>query len=195
MSGPLRIHPLTEGAAPSRARLGPYRIVLIAAVLLAIGTYSIQILLSVAFGQLLQTAILQGMEQYQLYGILDTTLFFVFNPILCFLIFFRLGSMLNFTSGPSNFRLLKYAFAGGLIGYGLCFAGELAYGLLTNYAGVFNADWLVISADFVIGALRGSADILFLAFTGIIIGVMRANPQHLGPVAADSTISATETEA
>ncbi len=186
---------MQEGEAPPKTRFGPYRIVLIVALLLAVGTYTVQILLSLVFSQLLETALLQGVQQYQLYGLLDTTLFFVFNPVLCFLIFYRVGSMLNFQSGPSYFRLLKYAFAGAAVGYALCFVGELVYGLATNYSGVTNADWLVISIDFVVGALRGSADILFLAFTGVIIGTMRANPPKMALSIPEPATSATETEA
>ena len=111
----------------------------------------------------------------QLYNLLNTTLVFAFNPTFSFVIFYHLGSMLDFESNSDYIDLLKYAFVGGALGFAVGYTSELemaniALGANLSLTEIFAP---VSLADTAVGTARAGLGAMFLAFTGVAFRHLR----------------------
>jgi hypothetical protein len=158
--------------APPNVRLGPLRTVFLAALLLSLATYLLGYLFSYLAVPLIASGLLGTGNAYQEYSYIQTILLFVFNPIICLLVFYRIGSFSRIQGVTGYFGFLKYAFAGGTVGYAGIFLFYVGYTSMTAGYDVFGIanDWATFLVNFFIGTARGAIDMALIAFAGVMVG-------------------------
>jgi hypothetical protein len=171
-----RARVLSKGDAATPAQKGPFRLVLLAALLLTAGTLILEFLLSYLLRAYLFSNIFAAPDVTESYNLLTSLVFFAFNPVLCFLVFYKIGGTSKFEFGPSFIGLLKNAFIGGVAGYALGFLGTIAIEALITSSNPVGAqtNWLLYGGQLALGLVRGGIDITFLAFAGVAVGAFRA---------------------
>ncbi|MDA4125951.1 MAG: hypothetical protein OK452_01945 [Thaumarchaeota archaeon] len=179
---------LTE---PVKRGGGRFKLVFIVAFALTVATYSLGFGISIYFQQFFQSSFLNGgANLIEVYNLVESIIGFVFNPVICFLIFYKIGSRISIQTFSDHVRLLTSSFAGGLTGYGVGYLFLIAYELIAyhsfNVAGP-NTDWFLWSASFTVQFLRGGVAVAFLAFTGIVIGGFRSHRTSVTATSVEST--------
>jgi hypothetical protein len=177
---------MSDPESTPKKRWGVFRLVLLAAFLLALATYFMEFFVSYLFRPLIITSSVTGQEDlYQAYNLLSSLVLFAFNPVICFLVFYKIGSTEDFSVDSGYFKLLKNSFIGGLLGFVIGYLGIVALDtVLYGTSPIFGATtlgWLVFFVQFAIGVVRGGIDLTFLAFAGAIVGKLRSGASKQPP--------------
>ncbi len=137
--------------------------------LLTAANYALEIGVSLAFRP-------ASVDQAQLYALVTSFVFFVYNPIVMFAIFYSMGPRTQIRAPSDHLRVLTHSFLGALAGWGVGFLGFAVYQLATQ--GSFsigpNTDWLNFSAQLGLALVRQGVAVAFVAFAGVTIGRLRS---------------------
>lgn len=162
---------LSAGESTPKKNWGIFRLVLLAAFLLALATSALEFLLSYLLSPY---RINYGVGQFELYSMLQNLTLFVFNPVISFLVFYRLGETSDVRLDSGYFYLIRNPFIGGLLGYSLVYFANVS---LNAVASGFDAVAASLSGtdliNLILGLLRGGADMAFLGFAGVVVGSLR----------------------
>jgi len=165
----------SDTSSPHPKRWGVFRVALLASFLLAVATYALEFALSYLLSPY---RVDYAVGQYQLYNLLDNSIVFIFNPLIAFLVFYRLSSSSSVGIGAHYVGLVKNCFLGGLVGYSVGYLALVAVNAITTGFDLVAATiGLVDLANLALGMLRGGLDIAFLGFAGVVVGSLRAQGQ------------------
>jgi hypothetical protein len=160
-------------------RLGPFRTVLLAALLLSVATYSLGYLFSFLINPLVSSGLLGTTDPFQIFSLVESILLFVFNPVLCLLVFYRIGGFSRIRAVAGYFGFFTYAFVGSAIGYVASLLVLIGIESVTTGYNIFTpgTDWLTLLGNIVLGTARGGVDMALIAFGGVMVARLRSGPQ------------------
>jgi hypothetical protein len=169
-------YPLAEEsiAYPRKMSL---RLVLLVAFILTVVSYIISYGFYLLFIHSINPLNPGSSDLTQLYDILDSAVVFVFNPVVAFVIFYKLTALLSFESNSDYIDMARYAFVGGFLGYIIGYFTEiemasLAFGPNFRFPAVLG---LIPLGNLGLGALEVGLRMTFLAFTAIVIAHLRSS--------------------
>ncbi len=138
-----------------------------------------------------------GGNSLQLYVFTESLASFAFSPIISFLIFYKIGSMISVKTISDHFHILRSTFMGGAAGYAVGYAGLMAYLWVANGSGSFgpNTDWLLELGQIALAFVRGGIDMAFLAFAGVMVGTLRSSAKSSGATGPTPTTPENNTSA
>ena len=116
-----------------------------------------------------------GFNNVELFNLFQTTVLFLINPVIFFLVFYKLGPNIPVDGISDHLRILRNSFVGGSVGFAGGYLGLFAYEAIAS-SGAFSptTDWFVWTAQTILALVREGINTAVFAFTGITIGRLRS---------------------
>ncbi len=111
----------------------------------------------------------------QITNLLGSLAVFVFNPVICFVVFYRISGALVFQSSSEYLDLMKYSFVGGAAGFALGYSAELGLAAVTLGTGFYFPDifGVIPLANLALGIVRTGLTTMFLVTAAVAFGRFR----------------------
>ncbi len=112
----------------------------------------------------------------QLYDFLDSALIFAFNPVVCFVAFYKISPSLVFQSSYDYLDLMEKSLVGAAIGSAVGFIAQVA--ILVAGGDPFVSFTYLLGiiplADLALATLSAAVGMMFLALTAVAFGHLRS---------------------
>lgn len=169
-----------------------FKVIFAAALILTVVSFGLDYALVFILQPLEVSNLTGGGNPFELFNLVLTFVLFVFNPVVSFVIFYKLGSRISVQTNSDHYRILEGSFGGGFAGYAIGYLGFSIYEAIATGGAPLgpNTDWFLWSAQVILELVRGGISMAFLAFAGVMVGALRSAVPGAAATTTESGIPA-----